>query len=220
MQDNLIYILRILIAAVCGMFVGLERNKRQKDAGIRTHMIVSIGAALMMIVSKYGFTDLGEIGMKSTDAARIAAQIVSGVGFLGAGVIFVNHKQSIKGLTTAAGIWAVAGVGMSIGAGMYVLGIIASVIIVLLQYVMHVCFTKFDNTATEEISILFYNDREYIDTFLSELENENIEISDLRISKDTNDGVNLQFFVKTQKETIDKLLDMVWNNEKVKSFSV
>lgn len=220
MQDNLIYILRILIAAVCGMFVGLERNKRQKDAGIRTHMIVSIGAALMMIVSKYGFTDLGEIGMKSTDASRIAAQIVSGVGFLGAGVIFVNHKQSIKGLTTAAGIWAVAGVGMSIGAGMYVLGIIASVIIVLLQYVMHVCFTKFDNTATEEISILFYNDREYIDTFLSELENENIEISDLRISKDTNDGVNLQFFVKTQKETIDKLLDMVWNNEKVKSFSV
>lgn len=220
MQENLIYISRILIAALCGMLVGMERNKRQKDAGIRTHMIVSIGAALMMIVSKYGFADLGETGMKATDASRIAAQIVSGVGFLGAGVIFVNHKQSIKGLTTAAGIWAVAGVGMSIGAGMYVLGISASVIIVALQYVMHVCFTKFDNNETEEISIELVYDRAYMTDFLKALENEKIEISDLRISKEENKGIKLQFFVKAQNETFEKLSDMVWDNEKVISFSI
>lgn len=220
MQENLIYISRILIAALCGMFVGLERNKRQKDAGIRTHMIVSIGAALMMIVSKYGFTDLGEIGMKATDASRVAAQIVSGVGFLGAGVIFVNHKQSIKGLTTAAGIWAVAGVGMSVGAGMYVLGVVSSVIIVVLQYVMHVCFTKFDNTETEEISIELINDKAYMTEFLQGLENAKIEISDLRISKEDDKGVKLQFFVKAQNDTFEKLLEMVWENEKVVSFSI
>ncbi len=219
MNENLIFILRIVIAAMCGMFVGFERNKRQKDAGIRTHMIVSIGAALMMIISKYGFTDLAE-GMRVTDGSRIASQIVSGVGFLGAGVIFVNHKQSIKGLTTAAGIWAVAGVGMAIGAGMYILGIASAIIIVVLQFVMHIFFTRFDNTATEEISIEFSESREYIDAFLKELEKEKIEVSDLRISKNADNRIMLQFFVKAQNETVEKLLDMVWKNEKVVTFSI
>ena len=133
---------RILIACVCGAVIGFERSMRFKEAGIRTHIIVCCAAALMMIVSKYGFVDLvaknGDLlyGTRGTDPARIAAQVVSGVGFLGAGAIFRN-KNIVKGLTTAAGIWATAGIGLAIGAGMYWIGIVATAIISLFQVVTH-----------------------------------------------------------------------------------
>ena len=103
------FFLRILVACVCGAAIGYERSKRLKEAGIRTHIIVCCAAALTMIVSKYGFGDLvsssgdGLYGTRGTDPARLAAQIISGVSFLGAGIIFRNGN-SIKGLTTAAGI--------------------------------------------------------------------------------------------------------------------
>ena len=104
--------LRILFAGLLGAAIGFERKNRNKLAGVRTHAIVALGAALMMVVSKYGFPDVDKF-----DASRVASQIVSGVGFLGAGIIFVKNNTSVSGLTTAAGIWATAGVGMSMGAG-------------------------------------------------------------------------------------------------------
>ncbi len=132
------YLFRILLAAVCGIFIGYERKKRGKGAGIRTHLVVALASSLMMIISKYGFADMtiGENGVRGADGARIAAQIVSGVGFLGAGMIYFN-KNSVRGLTTAAGIWATAGCGMALGAGMYFIGISASAAIVLAQIIFH-----------------------------------------------------------------------------------
>ena len=128
--------LRVILATVCGGIVGIERSRRFKDAGIRTHCMVACAAAVMMIISKYGFMDLAE-GMKAADPARIAAQIVTGVGFLGAGMIYRDRHQSLKGLTTAAGLWCVAGIGMAAGAGLYIIAIFATVFILLLQFVMH-----------------------------------------------------------------------------------
>jgi putative Mg2+ transporter-C (MgtC) family protein len=136
------FFLRVLAACVCGVAIGAERSRRYKEAGIRTHVLVACTACVLMILSKYGFTDLlnsnGSYfsGTTATDPARIAAQIVSGVGFLGAGVIF-KTGNSIKGLTTAAGIWATAAIGMCFGTGMYYLGLFATVIIVILQFLMH-----------------------------------------------------------------------------------
>lgn len=133
---------RILIACVCGAVIGFERSMRFKEAGIRTHIIVCCAAALMMIVSKYGFVDLVDSsgkyisGTRDVDAARIAAQVISGVSFLGAGIIFRNGT-SIRGLTTAAGIWATAGIGLAVGAGLYVLGIFTTIVIGALQVIMH-----------------------------------------------------------------------------------
>ena len=101
-----IWVIRIMIAAFCGCLIGYERSSRNKGAGVRTHAILALGSALIMLVSKYGFIDINEI-----DGSRIAAQIVSGVGFLGAGVIFVKNGN-VSGLTTAAGMWATSGVGM------------------------------------------------------------------------------------------------------------
>lgn len=133
-------ILRILIAAVCGSFIGIERKVRLKEAGTRTHLVVAFGSALFMIVSKYGFEDMilraSENAAISFDPTRIASTIVTGIGFLGAGTIFVR-RNVINGLTTAAGLWSTAAVGMAIGAGQYIIGISAAVILTFLQWFLH-----------------------------------------------------------------------------------
>lgn len=115
-------LIRLVIACLLGMVIGFERKNRNKMAGVRTHAIVAFGSALIMVVSKYGFADAADF-----DATRIADQIVSGIGFLGAGIIFVKDNTSVSGLTTAAGIWATSGVGMSIGAGQYFIAISSSI---------------------------------------------------------------------------------------------
>lgn len=125
------YTLRLAVSTICGFIIGFERKTRSKEAGIRTHAIVALAAALMMIISKYAFPDSG-----SRDSARVAAQIVSGIGFLGAGIIFYR-RDMLHGLTTAAGIWATAGIGMAIGSGMVATGIMASTILLVLQIFLH-----------------------------------------------------------------------------------
>jgi putative Mg2+ transporter-C (MgtC) family protein len=108
--------LALLLAAL----IGLEREVRQKSAGLRTHTLVGVGAALFMLISKYGFSDVLEPGRVILDPSRVAAQIVTGVGFLGAGLIFVR-SDSVRGLTTAAAVWITAAVGSAAGAGLPVL---------------------------------------------------------------------------------------------------
>ena len=124
------YFLRITIAALLAGAIGLERELRSIEAGLKTHFLVGIGRALIMIVSKYGFYDiLGTKGI-ALDPSRIAAQVISGISFLGAGTI-IFEKHYIKGLTTAAGIWATAGIGIAVGAGMYNVGIFSTVLVLI-----------------------------------------------------------------------------------------
>jgi len=108
------------VALLLSAAIGLEREVRQKDAGLRTHTLVGIGSALFMLISKYGFTDVLEGRLVVLDPSRMAAQIVSGIGFIGAGLIFVR-RDAVRGLTTAAGIWVTAAVGAAAGAGLLVL---------------------------------------------------------------------------------------------------
>ena len=123
-------LLDLLLSAVLGFLIGLERKLRSKEAGIRTHTIVSVGACLMMLISLYGF------GSESVDSSRVAAQIVSGISFLGAGII-VYRKHEVKGLTTAAGVWTTAAVGMACGARLYILASCACLILIFLQIIFH-----------------------------------------------------------------------------------
>lgn len=113
-------VLRLALAGVLGGVIGAEREYRGKVAGTRTHLLVALGSALMLLVSRYGFSDPG-------DSGRVAAQIVSGIGFIGAGAIMVD-RQSVHGLTTAAGIWVAAGIGMATAAGLYGLAIATTVL--------------------------------------------------------------------------------------------
>lgn len=115
-------LLRIALAGALGGLIGIERQLRFKEAGLRTHILVGIGSAMFIIVSKYGFDDLLALGHVSFDPSRVAAQVVSGMGFLGAGTIMIQ-KQMVKGLTTAAGMWVTAAIGLVIGSGLYEIGI-------------------------------------------------------------------------------------------------
>lgn len=121
------FILRLFLAGIMGAVIGLDREYRAKEAGYRTHFLVSLGSALIMIVSQYGFGEILDTPNVNLDPSRIASQVVTGIGFIGAGTIIL-HKQIVRGLTTAAGIWATSGIGLAIGAGMYTLGISATIL--------------------------------------------------------------------------------------------
>ena len=121
------FILRLFLAGIMGAIIGLDREYRAKEAGYRTHFLVSLGSALIMIVSQHGFGEILDTPNVNLDPSRIASQVVTGIGFIGAGTIIL-HKQIVRGLTTPAGIWATSGIGLAIGAGMYTLGISATIL--------------------------------------------------------------------------------------------
>lgn len=136
-QQNLIYLLRAVLACICGGVVGIERQQRNKVAGTKTHVLIALAAALMVLISKYGFLDVLAVEGVAYDASRVAAGIAAGAVFLSGGIIFSGKRGNISGLTTAAGAWVTIGIGMAVGAGMYALGIIITVLMVLVQQVLH-----------------------------------------------------------------------------------
>ena len=125
-SQSLSFIGRLLLAGVLGALIGLERELRAKEAGLRTHFLVALGSALIMIVSLWGFGSAAGAAGTTADRARVAAQIVSGIGFIGAGAIMVQ-KHYVLGLTTAAGLWVVAGIGMAAGGGLWPLAVAATI---------------------------------------------------------------------------------------------
>ena len=139
-------LLDLLLSVLLGFVIGFERKIRFKEAGIRTHTIVCAGSALMMIISKYAFT--------GADSARVAAQIVTGVGFLGAGMI-VYRRNEVRGLTTAAGVWATAGVGMACGGRLYFVAVGATIIIISAQCLFHLPFKFFHSKRFYAVKIEF-----------------------------------------------------------------
>lgn len=183
------YLVRIFVAACLGLLIGSERKNRNKSAGIRTHVIVALGAALIMVVSKYGFMDV-----EKADAARVAAQVVSGIGFLGAGVIFVRNNL-VNGLTTAAGIWATAGVGLALGAGMYVVGISSALLILLIQFVMHRVAYFADVASGGLIRMTLVKREGIVQSMEDYLQREKLSVISVKINKTKKDEVKLEFDV-------------------------
>lgn len=193
--QQLEFILRLVVAGLCGAIIGFERENHMKTAGIKTHLIVSMAAALMMIVSKYGFIDSIADGL-SVDVSRIAAGAVTAIGFLGAGVIFVRN-QSVSGITTAAGIWATVGVGVAIGAGMYIIGIVASVLIIL----VHVIFNKnsrlIKDSMDEFITLVFDETEDFEDLVATIFATRNIEIVNFRVKRLIDeDAIEVRLYVR------------------------
>ena len=135
------------LALVLSAIIGLEREIRQKNAGLRTHTLVGVGAALFMLISKYGFTDVLDPRLVVLDPSRMAAQIVTGVGFLGAGLIFVR-RDSVRGLTTAASIWVTTAIGSAAGAGLPLLAILATAIYFLVAVAFPVATHRLPRSAT------------------------------------------------------------------------
>ncbi len=187
MIDNLPFqlelVFRIFLAMLSGVMIGLERENRNKDAGIKTHALVAIGAAISMIISKYGFYD-----RPGGDGARLAAQVISGIGFIGAGVIFVKRDVIIRGLTTAAGLWVTAAIALATGAGMYFISILSTFLVVIFNYGMY----------SENVSIrkpkeatlrLIYKDRVRTTHILKTLTDLNIRIIHEKIFHDFENNI-------------------------------
>ena len=178
------YVLALITATVCGAAIGIERTHRQKEAGIRTHIIVALGSALIMIVSKYGFFDIvnmtGVEGNINLDGARLAAQVVTGISFLGAGIIV--YKGTVKGLTTAAGVWTTAGIGLAAGAGMYGIAVYSTLILLIVQIVIH-RILPVENTSTTSVTMKLVDDPEVVETVSSIFIENNYEILSNSVEK-------------------------------------
>ena len=187
-QFELILFTRLLVSVLLGALIGFERTNRYKEAGIRTHAIVALGSCLLMILSKYGFPE-----SLNADHSRIAAQVVTGIGFLGAGMILVR-KNTVSGLTTAAGIWTTSAVGMTIGAGMYFIGVCTAILVIAVQLVFHTkWFSRFDrsnDTFMVNCSVMVI--REIID-FVKSL---NIEIVMYRVGEMELNRVNIELILR------------------------
>lgn len=175
------FVLRLLVAGLLGGVIGWDREYRAKEAGLRTHFLVALGSALIMIVSQHGFADVLAKPGFGLDPSRIAAQVVSGIGFIGAGTILIQ-KQFVRGLTTAAGLWATSGIGLAVGGGMYWVGISA----MLLTLVGLEFLTILFKNVGEHSSLLVFSttDKENLKRVTNELHLKNYRISNYDLQRE------------------------------------
>ena len=173
-MNELIWVVRIAAATLCGACIGYERENNLKTAGIRTHSIVALTSCLMMLVSKYGFADVLSANV-NLDPSRIAAGIVTAIGFLGAGVIF-TRKLTVSGLTTSAGLWATVGIGVAMGGGMYIIAVFATLLVLGLQFFFHRSARLVRNASVEKLTLRIRQDAD-VQAILSDC----IELSRVRV---------------------------------------
>ncbi len=178
-------VIRLVFAIFCGGIIGLDRGRRRRPAGFRTHMLVAMGAALTMLIGQYvfGFLITNKINI-TTDVSRFGAQVISGIGFLGAGTIIVTSRQEIKGLTTAAGLWASACMGLAIGAGFYLGAICACFMIFFSVTIMRRVESLIMQRARNMNLYIEVSDIDDIGTIIDIIKADGIRIYDFEINKD------------------------------------
>ncbi len=215
------YVLALVTAVICGGAIGVERTLRQKEAGIRTHIIVAMGSALIMVVSKYGFFDIvnmtGIEGNINLDGARLAAQVVTGISFLGAGIIV--YKGTVKGLTTAAGVWTTAGIGLAAGAGMYGIAVYATLIILIVQIVIHKILPV-ENMSTNAVTMKLIDNPEAVEAISAIFKKADYEILSSSVEK-KNDKLVCLFVIKAKNHINPNEISALFaTNEYVISVSI
>lgn len=169
-------VLRMILATLVGAVIGLERSAKNRPAGFRTHILVCLGSAVAMMTGLYVFLEL----KLPTDVSRLGAQVISGLGFIGAGTIVVTKKMSIKGLTTAAGLWTTGIIGLAIGAGYFELGIIGMVLVLLAETVFNSIGQRIRHTPEYTVEI-FYNEKTCLDQVLRYCKDSRMTIVNLKI---------------------------------------
>lgn len=191
---------RLILALVCGAVIGIERGRKNRPAGFRTYMLVCIGAALVMMTNEYIYKLYGE-----GEPTRMGAQVISGIGFLGAGTIIVTGHNKVKGLTTAAGLWTVACIGLAIGVGFYFGAILGTVMLFFAMSVLH----DFDNkvvTATKSIQLAIqFTDSIDIAKLITFADDNNIRLTNMEIDRSNialEDGVELTVVMQFDRKQI------------------
>lgn len=200
------YIIRLLFAAVLGGVIGLEREYHAKEAGFRTHVLVAVGSALFMLISQYGFDAFLGVKSVSFDPSRIASQVVTGIGFIGAGTI-IFQKKFIRGLTTAAGIWVTGAIGLACGCGMYFIAAVTTAIVILVLSIINYFFKKL---TFRHISIVFScSEQTQIEKILNNLKTDNIVIKECSIEKQSNYIVSLE--IRTKRYKYNTLISEIYD---------
>ncbi len=196
---------RLFLAVVCGGIIGIEREHKRRPAGFRTHILICLGASMTTLTSQYLFYNLGLY----TDIGRLGAQVVAGIGFIGAGAIIVTKRRQVKGLTTAAGLWTCAIIGLAIGAGYYEAAVISTVVIL----VAEIFFVKFEywvivNSRNLNIYVE-YEDNENLDNIIRLIKGYRIVIIDLEITKSGNNSCAIFQLQLPKKVSHDKIMTAI-----------
>lgn len=201
-------LLRLGVAAFFGALIGIERERKHWTAGLRTHMMVSVGSCLAMIVSAYGFHDVLVEGHITLDPSRVAAQVISGIGFIGAGTILFLKQGVIRGLTTAAGLWTVAAIGLATGGGLFFAAGVTTVIALLilwgLQPLEQLYFKKFRDMTLKIIALSSIGHTELLKNLLVKKE---IRIKNFSMERDGDEFVLLVNFERVSITDIDSIVN-------------
>ena len=215
MESTLELTLRLAVALFLGGIIGLEREYRSKDAGFRPHFLVAMGSALFCIVSQYGF------GIDLKDSSRVAAQVVSGIGFLGAGTI-IFQRNMVRGLTTAAGLWVTAAIGLACGTGMFMAAAITTAMVLIGLEILNAFIPK---TGTATVSLSFTStSKESVQRAIAQIKNDCVEMSSYKLKdRRTSQGeifeVSVEIKVKRGSRA-DKLIEYMYDFDDVTISSV
>lgn len=213
-------LIRLFLASFLGALIGMERERKDWSAGTRTHMMVSVGACLFMIVSSFGFSDVLGTPNVDLDPSRVAAQVVSGIGFIGAGAILFLRQGIVRGLTTAAGLWTVAAIGLATGGGMYFAAVAATVISLMilwaLQPIQQLYSQRFRQVTLRIVTDSHQKNREIISNLRK---NKNLRVASYVIEQKKD---NCTYIARLRNISVDKVNEIVSeleSNPEIKEFS-
>lgn len=213
---QLILFFRLVLASLCGGIIGIERQQRIKVAGTRTHIMVSLAAALMMIISKYGFMDVLSVAGTSWDVSRVAAGVITGIGILG-GIIVIGKQGSVSGTTTAAGLLVTIAVGMAFGAGMYAMGIGTTLLVRLLQYLLHRNIWIVRQSIRATVRFRIEHGKDNYERLMKELEKDEISVHQIKWDRIDTDcfSISCQVLIPTRykKEEIVSIFSNIPETE-------
>ncbi len=190
-------LLRLVLASLFGALIGLERERKDWAAGLRTHMMVAVGSCLIMLVSAYGFADVIAIDGIDLDPSRVAAQVVSGIGFIGAGAILFSRQGRVRGLTTAAGLWTVAAIGLATGGGMYFAAAITTLIALIILWLLNPLESIYSSKFKRSRLIITTKPEENYAALIQSLQDK-IQIQSLSLEKEEDKFV---FQIKIDRKT-------------------
>lgn len=220
-------VFRLLLAAVLGGIIGWERERKNKQAGLKTHLLVAVGSALIMLTSIYGFgNELLDHMNARFDPARLAAQVVSGIGFLGAGAILRRSNNVISGLTTAATLWVVAAIGLSVGAGFYWPAVVTILIIIFIIWIINklesklILFKKYGS-----LKIVMSNRPKSVEVITALLQKEKMAVEQMAVREEMESGNNKRVYMEFRIHTSRRkgmldLFDHIWKIDGIKEVNI
>lgn len=173
---------RMLLSVICGGAIGIERGYKRRPAGFRTHILICLGAAMTTLTSQFLYLEMHYY----TDMARLGAQVVAGIGFIGAGTIIVTQRQRVKGLTTAAGLWVAAIIGLSLGAGFYEGGLIVTALLLFAELVFSKLEYRILNNVPELNLYMEYTDKNCLESILKLFRNRNLKVLNMEITRSSS----------------------------------